>query len=223
MARAFLWIGGAIFVAALLICGWLYIVVLGRSSPEVHLAAAAADAGLFTLFALHHSVFARDPIKRLFGSLSPQTIRSLYVYVASALLIAMCLAWRQVGGEVYHFSGIAAVPFIAAQLAGIWITALAVRLLDPLELAGIHPERTNQRLQFDGMYGWVRHPIYLGWVLAVFGTPHLTGDRLTFAVVTTSYLVAAVPFEERSLRRAFGAEYARYTRAVRWRIVPFIY
>jgi protein-S-isoprenylcysteine O-methyltransferase Ste14 len=65
--------------------------------------------------------------------------------------------------------------------------------------------------------------LYLGWVLVVFGAAHMTGDRLAFAVITTIYLVAAVPWEERSLSAAFGAEYADYMRAVRWRIVPFIY
>jgi protein-S-isoprenylcysteine O-methyltransferase Ste14 len=69
----------------------------------------------------------------------------------------------------------------------------------------------------------MRHPLYFGWMLAVFGTPHMTGDRLAFAVMTTVYLIAAVPLEERSLRRSFGEDYARYARAVRWRMIPFIY
>ena len=72
-------------------------------------------------------------------------------------------------------------------------------------------------------YKLVRHPIYFGWVLVVFGTPHMTGDRLAFAVMTTAYLVVAVPFEERSLARSFGEAYARYQRDVKWRMIPFIY
>jgi protein-S-isoprenylcysteine O-methyltransferase Ste14 len=60
-------------------------------------------------------------------------------------------------------------------------------------------------------------------VLAVFGTAHMTGDRLAFAAITTLYLVIAIPWEERSLVRSFGEDYLRYTRQVRWRIVPFIY
>jgi len=75
----------------------------------------------------------------------------------------------------------------------------------------------------NGPYRWVRHPLYLGWVLMVFGTSHMTRDRLTFAVVTTLYLVLAIPFEERSLRRSFGDDYVRYMRDVRWRMIPFIY
>ena len=69
----------------------------------------------------------------------------------------------------------------------------------------------------------MRHPLYLGWLLLVLGTAHMTGDRLAFALVSTVYLVAAVPLEERSLRRSFGDDYVRYARAVRWRMIPFIY
>jgi protein-S-isoprenylcysteine O-methyltransferase Ste14 len=73
------------------------------------------------------------------------------------------------------------------------------------------------------VYGLVRHPLYLGWTMCVFGAAHMTGDRLGFAIITTAYLVVAVPWEERSLRRSFGEDYDRYVRTVRWRIVPFIY
>jgi protein-S-isoprenylcysteine O-methyltransferase Ste14 len=60
-------------------------------------------------------------------------------------------------------------------------------------------------------------------VLVVFATPHLTGDRLAFATLSTAYLMVAVPWEERSLVGAFGDDYIRYQRDVRWRMIPFIY
>ena len=60
-------------------------------------------------------------------------------------------------------------------------------------------------------------------MLTVFGTTHLTGNRLAFAVISGGYLVAAIPFEERSLERAFGNQYRQYRQRVRWRILPFIY
>ena len=69
----------------------------------------------------------------------------------------------------------------------------------------------------------VRHPLYSGWMLATFVTPHLTGDRLAFAALTSIYLVIAMPWEERSLRAAFGEAYARYAAEVAWRVIPFIY
>jgi len=69
----------------------------------------------------------------------------------------------------------------------------------------------------------VRHPLYMGWVLVVFGAAHMTGDRLIFAAISVWYLAVAVPWEERSLVRSFGDDYRRYTRQVRWRMIPFIY
>jgi len=185
--------------------------------------ALTIDVALFTIFAIHHSLFARERVKRIFGSLGPQLIRSVYVWIASVLLIVMCLAWQSVGADLYHATQPFEALLVVAQLAGVWCIARAVARVDPLELAGIRPERAQGGLQRNGVYGWVRHPIYLGWVIAVFATPHMTGDRLAFAAISTAYLVAAVPLEERSLRRSFGEAYADYARAVKWRIVPFIY
>ena len=81
----------------------------------------------------------------------------------------------------------------------------------------------EDELQFQGPYRLVRHPLYLGWIIAAFATPHLTGDRLAFAVLTSLYLVVAIPWEEEALVRSYGGEYTRYRRRVRWRVIPFIY
>jgi protein-S-isoprenylcysteine O-methyltransferase Ste14 len=222
-ARTFVWLGGALFVGALLLCAWLYLFLLGQPLAAGGMDALPFDVGLFTVFALHHSLFARAFTKRLFEALAPQLVRSAYVYVASLLLILVCLAWRPIGGEFYRVTGARAVAHIVVQLAGLSCIALAVARIDPLELAGIRPESISGALQTSGVYGWVRHPLYFGWMLAVFGTPHMTGDRLAFAVMTTAYLIVAVPLEERSLRCSFGDDYVRYTRAVKWRMIPFIY
>ncbi len=106
-------------------------------------------------------------------------------------------------------------------------------MIDPLELAGIRtpdedagagttPARPSA-LQIAGPYRLVRHPLYLGWILVVFGAAHMTGDRLAFAVISSFYLLVAVPWEERSLRQSFGEDYDRYKRLVRWRVVPYLY
>jgi len=112
---------------------------------------------------------------------------------------------------------------LVVLLYGVWLIVQAVRGIDPLELAGVRRERERGPLQVRGPYALVRHPLYFGWVLAVLGPAHMTADRLVFGVVTTLYLLVAIPWEERSLLVSFGDEYARYQRAVRWRIVPFIY
>jgi protein-S-isoprenylcysteine O-methyltransferase Ste14 len=108
-------------------------------------------------------------------------------------------------------------------LGGLWLIARSVSRIDALELAGIRSAARSETLQIAGPYRWVRHPLYLGWILLVFGTAHMTGDRLAFAVISTAYLLIAIPWEERSLRQAFGPAYADYQRAVHWRVVPFVY
>ncbi len=217
------WAGGALFVAALAVCAYAYLVVWARPSP-FRPAAIAIDAALLAVFAAHHSLFARDPIKkRLARLVGIDRERSVYVWIASLLLIATCLGWRPVGGEIYHLQAGRAYVHAGLQSAGVCIIAWAVAAIDPLELAGIRPASTPDALQIGGPYRWVRHPLYFGWMLATFGAAHMTGDRLTFAVATAVYLAIAVPWEERSLLRQFGRAYADYRRQVRWRIVPYVY
>jgi len=128
-----------------------------------------------------------------------------------------------VPGELYDHRGWLQWAHAAVQLAGVWLTLRSVRFIDALELAGIRGPSAGASLQITGPYRWVRHPIYLGWLLMTFGPAHMTGDRLAFAAISTAYLVVAVPWEERSLVRAFGEAYVDYRRRVRWRIVPYVY
>jgi protein-S-isoprenylcysteine O-methyltransferase Ste14 len=241
LERVFVWAGGGMFVTSLAVCGYFYLIVWERSvvrgvrlavddisviagGDAIPLGAIAIDALLVTVFAAHHSLFARDRVKASLAEVVPdRLLRSVYVWIASLLLILVCVAWRPIGGDLYDATGFAAVAHGAVQLAGVWIIARAVARIDALELAGIRPASVSGGLQTSGVYSWVRHPVYFGWVLLVFGAAHMTGDRLAFAVITTVYLVVAVPWEERSLMRTFGEDYAQYMRDVTWRMIPFIY
>jgi len=220
----FVWGGGAIFVASLAFCAWWFLDVLGRPAADGVWPAAAADAALFTIFAAHHSLFARDTIKTRLEHVMPARLtRTVYVWVASALLIIVCVLWQPIGGDLYDAAGWRAGAHAVVQFAGIALVARAVRVIDALELAGIRQPDNGGTLQTTGPYRWVRHPVYLGWMLAVFGAAHMTAARLAFAITSSLYLVIAVPWEERSLRRAFPGEYDAYCRLVRWRVVPYVY
>jgi protein-S-isoprenylcysteine O-methyltransferase Ste14 len=222
--RTFVWLGGALFVASLAYCVWWYAVILANPSPGISWIAVPFDILLVGVFALHHSVFAREQVKVRLAKMIPQPLlRSVYVWTASLLLIAVCALWLPVGGEFYRATGARRALHLAIQLYGGWLIVQAVRGIDPLELAGIRRESDRGPLQVGGPYAIVRHPLYLGWLCALFGAAHMTGDRLAFAAITTAYLLLAIPWEERSLMRSFGEDYARYKRAVRWRILPFIY
>jgi methanethiol S-methyltransferase len=221
--RAMVWSGGAVFAAALALCARSYFVAFGRLYPFRGWQPLLIDSVLFTVFAAHHSLFARDAIKRAVARVVPaHLIRSLYVWTASVLLAMVCLAWQTIGGEVYDSGGAAAIAHAAVQLAGVWLIARSVAKIDALELAGIRAAAAGG-LQVAGPYRLVRHPLYLGWMLVVFGAARMSGDRLVFAVLTSAYLVIAIRWEEQSLSRNFGDEYSRYKVVVPWRVLPFIY
>jgi protein-S-isoprenylcysteine O-methyltransferase Ste14 len=229
----FAWGGAALFVLSLLVFLHAYLVRFGAPAAGAPLVRGVAlDVSLFSAFALHHSLLARTAMKARVSRLASPTLeRSLYTWVASALLVLVCVLWQPVPGELYHATGAAAVPAFAVQALGILITIRSSARLDVLDLAGVRPllaarpGATGARvpLATTGLYGFVRHPLYFGWILFVFGTPHMTLTRLVFALVSTIYLALAVPFEERGLVGIFGDEYRAYQARVRWRVVRGLY
>jgi protein-S-isoprenylcysteine O-methyltransferase Ste14 len=239
MDRLFVWAGGGMFVGSLGYCAYSYLFRWSGGGAGGGWPACGFNAMLLSVFATHHSLFARDPVKQWLARHLPEPrLRSLYVWTAALLLLAACGFWRPIGGDLYDAGGWTSALHIAVQLAGLWLIARAVGTIDPLELAGIRRLRrtpaasdaretagqaASERLQVGGPYRLVRHPLYFGWLLIVFGAPHLTGDRVAFAAITTLYLVLAIPWEERSLTAEFGKEYERYKRRVRWKLVPYVY
>jgi protein-S-isoprenylcysteine O-methyltransferase Ste14 len=204
------------------LCGWAARSLSRRGTAAFQ--SIAVNVALFGVFAFHHSLFARDWVKSRIDRVVPKGLRrSVYVWTASLLLFAVLVLWQPIGADLYRATDAAALAMTAIQVAGLWLIAGAVATIDPLELAGIRPSAGTGSLQIRGPYRFVRHPLYLGWILAVFGAAHMTGDRLAFAVMSSAYLVAAIPLEERSLLRSFGDAYADYQRRVRWRVVPYVY
>jgi protein-S-isoprenylcysteine O-methyltransferase Ste14 len=222
------WAGGALFVAALALFGWMFFVRFEPAAPVgPRLRPVVLNTLLFGLFALHHSLLARTGAKRWLGRhLPPSLERTSYVWISSLLFIGVCLLWQPVPGLLYRQTGVWALPHWLAVGAGAWLTVAGARVMDPLELAGIRQAAgasQGPRFRVVGPYHFVRHPIYLGWLLLVFGVPVMTGTRLAFAVISSAYLILAIPFEERSLVEQFGDEYRRYQQRVRSRLVPGVW
>ncbi len=229
VARSVAWLGGASFVAALATGVWFFVVVLARpaAGAAIPLAAVAWNVAAFTLFATHHSLMARTRAKAWLHALVPPALeRSVYVWVASWLFIAVCVSWQRVPGVLYTATGWTAWLLGAVQVTGVVFTVAGARVLDGLELAGIRQvTRDGDAAQIRIVWPFtvVRHPIYLGWALMVFGASPMTVDRAVWALVSTLYLVIAMPWEERSLSAAAGPAYSAYCRRVRWRMVPGLY
>ena len=186
------------------------------------------DTALFTAFALHHSLFARSPVKAWVGRIAPPVVeRSLYTWIASLLFIIVCWQWIPVPGRVYRIDGYWRWIGWSTQAAGLMLTFLGSRALDVLDLAGVRSVLaagpTHVPLATSGVFALVRHPLYLGWVLFTFGAPDMTATRALFAAISTSYLALAIPWEERALVKTFGPAYEAYRRNTRWRMLPGIY
>ncbi len=243
LARLLAWSAGGAFVASLAYFAWSYVVRFDHLRPGGPVRAITIDLALFGAFALHHSLLARDRVKAQIGVVLPSWLaRSAYVWIASILFFVVCREWQPVAGVLYWHTGTAAVLHRVVQAAGVLVVAAAARAVGPFNLAGISPspsppgrrERTSAGMPDAhrdsppavvrrGPYRLVRHPIYLGWMLAVFGSPHMNGARLSFAVISCAYLLLAMPWEERSLLASHGTEYSRYLARVRWRLIPRVY
>jgi methanethiol S-methyltransferase len=226
---AIAWAGGAAFLVSLIYLGYFWVVTLANpdGDPADRVAAVTIDITLFSAFALHHSLLARSGAKHLMGRVIDQRLeRVAYVWTASLLAVAMCALWQPVAGLLYAIRGWWQLPFWILQALGAGIVVSAVRVIDPLELAGIRQaagQSAAGSLKIVGPFRVVRHPIYLGWMLVVFGTPTMTANRLLFAAISSAYLILAIPWEESSLVAAHGDRYREYQRQVRWRVVPGIW
>ena len=230
-ARAFSIAGGGVFVFSLAYTAWAYALPFGITTADSTSAIVpvAFDVILFTAFALHHSLFARSGVRQWIADrVSPQLERSVYVWVASTLLLVVVAVWRPVPGEWWRLSAPWSAMLSVVQFAGVLVTLRASAALDVFSLAGVRQAfgvtaPPPSHLVDTGLYGLVRHPVYFGWVLMVWPTPTMTGTRLVFAAVSTLYLALAIPLEERSLRGQFGPAYSAYAARVKWKMVPGIY
>ena len=227
--QAFAWGGGALFAAAMATYVWFFAVTLATPGPPgVDVARATVwNVALFIVFAGHHSVMARSGAKAWLARVLPPALeRSAYVWIASVLFLAVCLLWQRVPGVLYQVPSPASWFFVATQALGVVFTLAGARVLDALDLAGIRQARGPAgaaAIRVVWPFTVVRHPIYLGWALIVWGTPTMTVDRFVWALITTAYLVIAIPWEERSLCAVAGPAYLAYRRRVRWRMVPGVY
>ncbi len=231
VARRFAQLGTTLFMVVIAAFALLHATTFGVTAGPWGWTTARGpllvNATLFTLFAMHHSVFARLGVKRwLDQTLQPGLTRAVYVWVSSLLFAATLAGWQPVPGVAWTVSGAWAWVLHALQVVGVGVVIDSARRLDLAEFLGLRAPAgpaSFADVTRSGLYGVVRHPIYLGWMLMVWATPSMTGTRLAFAVISSAYLVLAIPFEERSLRASMGEAYRRYVAEVRWRVVPFVY
>ena len=187
--------------------------------------AVLVDLGLLALFAVQHSVMARRGFKRWWTRLVPEPVeRATYVLAASAVLALMLWQWRPIAMPVLWSVGDPVARLTLQVVSGIGWAAVLISsyLIDHFELFGLRQPWTKLRGQQAAaaefrtplFYRHVRHPIYLGFVLAFWSTPTMTAGHALFAAASTGYILVGIWFEERDLVAQFGQRYLVYRQQV---------
>ena len=178
------------------------------------------DLALIALFGLQHSVMARPAFKARWTRLVPTSVeRSTYVLAAAIVLALLLRFWHPIGGTVWDVRDSVAAPAIWAVFAVGWgVLLLSTFLINHFELFGLAQAWSHGRERSVGppvlreplFYRYVRHPLYLGFVIAFWATPHLTLSHALFAGGMTLYILIGIAHEERDLVRHFGPAYDDY-------------
>ncbi|HVP27623.1 MAG TPA: isoprenylcysteine carboxylmethyltransferase family protein [Myxococcota bacterium] len=182
--------------------------------------ALLVDGALLALFGIQHSGMARQGFKAWWTRIVPQPIeRSTYVLVSSLVLILLYWAWRPIPEAVVRVEGsVARTLLTGLYLGGYGIVLLSTFLIDHFDLFGLRQVALHfqgrryeeKRFATPWLYRLVRHPLYVGWLIAFWLTPDLTVGRVLFAAGMTAYILGAIPLEERDLAGTLGEPYLRW-------------
>jgi protein-S-isoprenylcysteine O-methyltransferase Ste14 len=193
--------------------------------PVPILEAVVIDGALLGLFAVQHSGMARQSFKaRITRVISPAVERATYVISTNVCLLLLFWQWRTIGGTVWAFAdGTGVATALRAVNLGGWALAFAATyMINHFELLGLQQVVANARgvrtpepeFRHPYLYRWIRHPLYLGFLVAFWATPLMSWGHLLFAAASTGYILLAIQFEERDLIRMFGDRYRAYRQRV---------
>ena len=201
------------------------------SNPQVSLQTAIlVNASLLLLFALQHSIMARPAFKRWWTRIVPHYLeRSTYVLLASLCLMLMMWQWQPIGGIVWSIENETVKKLVLFTYLFGWVIVFASTfLINHFDLFGLRQvwlyflgkPYTQLPFRVPLFYRFVRHPLYLGFLIAFWSAPVMTVAHLLFAVLTMGYILTAIQLEERDLLNVYGEKYRNYKKLAPM-IIPF--
>lgn len=219
-----------LFFAVFLLAIWFVWKIDTLPSRQPWGIAILIDALLLGLFALQHSIMARQGFKRVWTRIVAQPIeRSTYVLFASIALLAVVEFWQPLPGVIWHVEDTFVVTLLNVLFWCGWLLVLvSTFLIDHFDLFGLKQVWRYSRgfpyqpptFKAPGPYRFVRHPLYLGFLIAFWSAPLMTTGHLFFSVMCTGYIFVAIQFEERDLVDFHGENYKVYRSGVSM-IVPW--
>lgn len=179
---------------------------------------------LLGLFAVQHSVMARQGFKKWWTRLVPQAVeRSTFVLISSLLLLLLFWQWRPLPAVVWEADSSLGIAILWILFASGWALVLISTFLtghfDLFGLRQVYLFAAGKPYQpppfkMSWFYRYVRHPLLLGFIVAFWATPHMSAGHLLFAAATTGYMLIAIQLEERDLLAFHGRDYEEYRRQV---------
>lgn len=221
---------GVFVYAACFIVGFGVPVTLDTLPGRAPIPSLLINAALLGLFAVQHSVMARPAFKRWWTKIVPPAAeRSTFVLFSNLALLALFLLWQPMGGVVWDAAHpVSRVVLDGLGFAGWGLVLFSTFLINHFDLFGLRQvwlrfrrlPYTPLKFRTPAVYSVVRHPLYVGWLMAFWFTPTMTMAHLVFAIGTTLYILVAIQFEERDLIAEHGESYRDYRRRVPM-LVPF--
>lgn len=177
---------------------------------------------LWVLYGVVHSVLASVGVKNFFRKRMGQSFkhyRLLYT-VFAFLSMAAVIGYQLSITSIYLFKQTTLTTWIGAAVAGSGVALMLVCIKKYfMSLSGLRSlveESPAQELIVSGLHRHLRHPLYLGTFLFLWGLAvvYPSASLMISSLVITLYTLIAIPIEERKLIADFGEAYQRYRSAV---------